>query len=124
MEYTRQIIFAFLFTIALEACSSMQKIESVSTIQELTVGKHSAAVFIVMYDKEVGKEAILKGIKRSKATIVYDYKNINAMAIKKPNDTTLKESMTYFQGIKGVLSVEYDHILPLIMPIEPKQEIQ
>ncbi len=113
-----------MFTITLVACSSKQKIESVSTIQEQTVDKHSTSVFIVMYDKEVGKEAILKAIKRSKATIVYDYKNINAMAIKKPDGTTLKESMTYFQGVKGVLSVEYDHIVPLIMSIEPKQEIQ
>ena len=71
-----------MFTIALVACSSMQKIESVSTIQELTVGKHSAAVFIVMYDKEVGKEAILKGIKRSKATICMIIKTLMQWPLK------------------------------------------
>ncbi len=85
---------------------------------------HSPNVFIVMYDKEVGKEPLLKAIKEYGAEIVYDYSMISGMALKKPADKTLEETMRHFRTVKGVLSVEYDHIVRLTDPVKPRLEVK
>ena len=77
-----------------------------------------------MYDAEIGKEPLLKAIKEYKCEIVYDYRIINGMALKKADDKSLEETMRYFKKIKGVVSVEYDHIYHLTDPIKPKLEIR
>ncbi|MCR5394150.1 MAG: DUF1294 domain-containing protein [Bacteroidales bacterium] len=79
--------------------------------------EHSADVFLLMYDKEVGKQPLLKAIEQYHCAIVYDYHTINGMALKKPADKTLEETMQFFRQVKGVLSVEYDHIYRLDDPV-------
>ena len=46
------------------------------------------------------------------------------MALKKPEDKTLEETMQYFKGVKGVTTVEYDHIIRLTDPVKPRLEIK
>ena len=65
-----------------------------------------------------------KAIKEYKCEIVYDYGMINGMALKKPEDKTLEETMQYFRGVKGVLTVEYDHIIRLTDPVKPRLEVK
>ena len=77
-----------------------------------------------MYDEKVGKEHLQKAIKEYKCEIVYDYGMINGMALKKPEDKTLEETMQYFRGVKGVLTVEYDHIIRLTDPVKPRLEVK
>ena len=77
-----------------------------------------------MYDQEAGKDSLLKAVKDYKAEIIYDYSIIPGMAIRKPDDKTLEESMQYFKKVKGVVSVEYDHIYRLTDPVKPKLEIE
>ena len=86
--------------------------------------EHSPNVFLVMYDAEIGKEPLLKAIKDYKVEIIYDYNIINGMALKKPEDKTLEETMQYFKSVKGVTNVEYDHIIRLIDPVKPRLEIK
>lgn len=82
--------------------------------------EHSPHTFLVMYDKTVGKEPLLEAIKKLKVTIVYDYGLITGMALRKPDDLSLEETMQHFRGVKGVTSVEYDHIYRLTDPVRPK----
>lgn len=77
-----------------------------------------------MYDQETGKEPLLKAVKEYKAEVIYDYSIIPGMAIKKPDDKTLEETMLYFKKVKGVVSVEYDHVYHLTDPVRPKLEIE
>ena len=86
--------------------------------------KHSPNVFLVMYDAEIGKEPLLKAIKDYKVEIIYDYNIINGMALKKPEDKTLEETMQYFKTVKGVTNVEYDYIIRLTDPVKPRLEIK
>ena len=86
--------------------------------------EHSPNVFLIMYDAEVGKEPLLKAIKEYKCEIVYDYGIINGMALKKPKDKPLEETMQYFKTVKGVTNVEYDNIIRLTDPVKPRLEIQ
>ena len=86
--------------------------------------EHSPNVFLLMYDAEIGKEPLLKAIKEYKCEIVYDYGIINGMALKKPDDKTLEETMQYFKSVKGVTNVEYDHVYRLTDPVKPRLEIK
>ena len=42
------------------------------------------------------------------------------MALRKPENLSLEETMQHFRGVKGVTSVEYDHIYRLTDPVRPK----
>ena len=101
-----------------------QTLRLIAPIKKDDFREHSPNVFLIMYDAEVGKEPLLKAIKEYKCEIVYDYGIINGMALKKPEDKTLEETMRYFKTVKGVLSVEYDHIYHLDDPVKSKFEIQ
>ena len=93
-------------------------------IKKDVLPEHSPNVFLVMYDAEIGKEPLLKAIKDYKVEIIYDYNIINGMALKKPEDKTLEETMQYFKTVKGVTNVEYDHIIRLTDPVKPRLEIK
>ena len=93
-------------------------------IKKDVLPEHSPNVFLVMYDAEIGKEPLLKAIMEYKCEIVYDYGIITGMALKKPKDKTLEETMQYFKTVKGVTHVEYDHIYRLTDPVKPKLEIK
>ena len=73
---------------------------------------------------EIGKEPLQKAIKEYKCEVIYDYNIINDMALKKPKDKTLEETMQFFKNVKGVTNVEYDHIIRLTDPVKPKLEIE
>ena len=118
------ILIAQIALLFFASCKTKQSIETALPIQHEYVPEHSPSVLIVMYDQETGKEPLLKAIKEYKAEIIYDYSIIPGMAIKKPDEKTLEETMQYFKEVKGVVSVEYDHIYHLTDPVKPKLEIE
>ncbi|MBR0265740.1 MAG: hypothetical protein IJQ60_17880 [Prevotella sp.] len=93
-------------------------------IKKDVLPEHSPNVFLVMYDAEIGKEPLLKAIKDYKVEIIYDYNIINGMALKKPDNKSLEETMQYFKKVEGVTNVEYDNIIRLTDPVKPKLEIK
>ena len=117
-------IIVVAFTMCFTSCKTKQRIESTLPVQHESIQEHSPSVLIIMYDKETGREPLLKAIKEYKAEIIYDYRIIPGMAIKKPDDKTLEETMQYFKKVKGVVSVEYDHIIRLTDPVKPRLEIE
>lgn len=84
--------------------------------------EHSDSVFLVMYDPQVGKASLLEAIEHYNAEIVYDYSMMPGMAIKRPANKSLEETMQYFRTVKGVVSVDYDHIIRLTDPVRPRLE--
>ena len=101
-----------------------QTLRTIVPIHKDDILEHSPNVFLIMYDAEVGKEPLLKAIKEYKCEIVYDYGIITGMALKKPEDKTLEETMQYFKKVKGVTNVEYDHVIRLTDPVKPRLEIK
>ena len=101
-----------------------QTLRTIVPIHKDDIQEHSPNVFLIMYDAEVGKEPLLKAIKEYKCEIVYDYGIINGMALKKPEDKKLEETMQYFKTVKGVTNVEYDHVIRLTDPVKPRLEIK
>ena len=119
------ILLAQIALIALTSCKTKQTVELSAPIESHKYGpEHSPNVFLVMYDEKVGKEPLQKAIKEYKCEIVYDYGIINGMALKKPEDKTLEEAMQYFKGVKGVTTVEYDHIIRLTDPVKPRLDVK
>lgn len=119
------ILAAQVAIVLLTSCKTKQMVELSTHIPESKYApEHSPNVFLLMYDAEIGKEPLLKAIKGYKCEIVYDYGIINGMALKKPEDKTLEETMQYFKTVKGVTNVEYDNIIRLTEPVKPRLEIQ
>ena len=119
------ILIVQIAIVFLTSCRSKQTVELSASIESHKYEpEHSPNVFLVMYDEKVGKEHLQKAIKEYKCEIVYDYGMINGMALKKPEDKALEETMQYFRGVKGVLTVEYDHIIRLTDPVKPRLEVK
>ena len=119
------IVIVQIAIVFLTSCRSKQTVELSASIESHKYEpEHSPNVFLVMYDEKVGKEHLQKAIKEYKCEIVYDYGMINGMALKKPEDKTLEDTMQYFRGVKGVLTVEYDHIIRLTDPVKPRLEVK
>ena len=120
------IIFVPIVLILSTSCRTKEHIEFSTPIllEQKIVPEHSPDVFLIMYDAKIGKEPLLEAIKEYKCEIIYDYGTINGMALKKPEDKTLEETMQYFKKVKGVTNVEYDHIIRLTDPVKPKLEIK
>ena len=118
------ILIAQIALLFLCSCKTKQHIEIAMPIHHEYTPEHSSNVFLIMYDAEIGKDPLLKAIKEYKCEIVYDYGIINGMALKKPANKTLEETMQYFKTVKGVMHVEYDHVYRLTDPVKPRLEIQ
>jgi len=129
-EVTRWATLLVLAIMALSSCRAKQQVVATATrniptpVEHGHVQEHSPSVLLVMYDAEVGKQPLLEAIKDYGCEIVYDYHMINGMALKKPDDKTLDETMQHFRRIKGVLTVDYDYIYHLTDPVKPKLEVR
>jgi len=119
------ILLAQIALIALTSCKTKQAVEVSAPIESHKYEpEHSPNIFLVMYDKEIGKEPLQKAIEEYKCEVIYDYNIINGMALKKPKNKTLEETMQFFKNVSGVTNVEYDHIIRLTDPVKPKLEIE
>ena len=118
------ILIVQIALIFLCSCGTKKEVLSVAHATHSDVIEHSPNVFLVMYDAETGKEPLQKAIKEYGCEVIYDYRNINGMALRKPESKTLEETMQYFKKVKGVLTVEYDHVYHLTDPVKPRLEIR
>jgi len=103
--------------IALSACATKRHAPIMDEHTQKMIMPHSPNVFLIMYDAKTGREPLMKAIKDYGAEIIYDYHSINGMALSKPKDRTLEETMEFFRKVKGILSVEYDHIYKIDDPV-------
>jgi len=117
------ILMIQIVLVVLTACKTRQPMEQPSRqVGSLPVSEHSSEVFLVMYDPKVGQEPLLEAIRKWKCEVVYDYHTISGMALKKPEDQSLEATMKHFRQVKGVVTVEYDHIIRLTDPVRPTLE--
>lgn len=118
---------------SLEAAISFGKANHQDAIYRLSTGQEIRLVeddesvsptnLIIMYDAEIGKETLLQAVKDYGAELLYDYRIISGIAIKIPEGKHILEAIAYFSKVKGVTTVERDHIYHLIDPVRPKLEV-
>lgn len=70
-------------------------------------------VLIIFYDGLVGKQPLLNEIAKQKASIVYTYRNFNALSVRLPQNTNEAKAIKRFQKVEGVLSVQQNRLLHL-----------
>ena len=75
--------------------------------------QYSAYTLIIFYDAEVGAEPLLRALTMIKAQVIYQYTNFHGLAITKPTDMTIEETIAYLEHVKGVLQVSRDAIYQL-----------
>lgn len=68
---------------------------------------------IIFYDPAVGKQPLLKAVRKMEAEILYDYKNFNGMAVRVPDSIRIEDAITRLRKVKGVLQVNRDRIYRL-----------
>lgn len=103
MKYIR----VFLILGLVMQCTAKQKVE------QKEVELQNIYNLIIYYDREIGKEYLLKSVQNYRAELLYDYDNINGIAIKIPSDKSIREAIRYFQQVKGVLSVNRDEVMQI-----------
>ena len=118
---------------SLEAAISFGKANHQDAVYRLSTGQEIRLVeddesvsptnLIIMYDAEIGKEALLQAVKDYGAELLYDYRIMSGIAIKIPVGKHILEAIAYFSKVKGVIAVERDHIYHLIDPVRPKLEV-
>jgi len=74
---------------------------------------YSPSTLIISYDTTVGKDSLLAAVERYQAELIYNYRIINAIAIRIPEGTSIQDAITYFQAVPGVIAVNRDRIMHL-----------
>ncbi len=90
----------------LASCRSMMPGANARTEVESTA---ESKVYIVLYDANVGTDAIESFIKKNKIEVLYRYENINGYALRLQNE----KQRAALAGTPGVLSVEEDRIMQI-----------
>ena len=62
-------------------------------------------VLIVYYDAAVGKHYLVKQARKLKCSVVYDYRNFNAVALQVPAREDMGKIINQLRNTKGVLQV-------------------
>ena len=65
---------------------------------------------MVFYDPLNGKDSLYQAIEEYGATILYDYRMVNAITIRIPTGTFIGDAIEFFKNVDGVTQVNRDHI--------------
>ena len=52
----------------------------------------------------------MKAIQKKGCAVLYEYKNLNGIAIKTPDDWDIEKAVAYFSKVKGVTFVNKDGV--------------
>ena len=121
----KQIVIFLVALATAMSCGTQKSVETINNsfpVQE-TLTDVSPDKLIIMYDEEIGKEPLLKAVEAYGAELIYDYSIIPGIAIRLPEGKDIKEAIEYFKKVKGVVSVERDHIYHLTDPVIPPTEL-
>lgn len=115
--------FALAFIIT--ACGTKQQQTEMEKprLERRDMGEFSPNTLLIMYDKEVGKEPLVKAIEAYKAKVIYDYGIVTGFAIRIPDDKKIGDAIQYFKKVEGVKSVERDRIYHIDDPIGPRRRL-
>lgn len=56
----------------------------------------------------------MKAVKKYGATVIYEYKTFDSIAIRLPEGKNVDEAKEHFEKVKGVIQVNYDRIMHLM----------
>lgn len=68
---------------------------------------------IIYYDAEAGSGELLKAAKKYGSKVIYEYRNINGVALTVPKGKTTGEAKLHYEKVPGVLLVTEDRKIQL-----------
>lgn len=103
----------FLLSVLLCACQSPSKPPQATEAVPTRQAQATTGNLIIFYDEGIGSGSLMKAVKDSGASLVYEYKNLHGIAIRPAANTNIQDAIAYFQKVNGVLSVEQDRLMKL-----------
>ena len=73
----------------------------------------SEHTLLIFFDSSIGKDALLEAIEEYGATIIYEYRIINSVAIRIPEGTFIGDAIEFFKNVDGVMAVRRDQSVHL-----------
>lgn len=121
MQVSKKIITAVVFSVFLTivlfpSCSSKRKLLKHGPLLKPTTVDTAAVTtrtLIVWYDKETGKQPLLKACDSIGAEIIYEYSNFNAVALRIPDGMKMSKAVSRLSKVEGVIAVNRDRIMHL-----------
>jgi len=108
----KTLVFVLLSTLLCACQNSSTPAQSTATPSQQQT-QDTTGNLIIFYDTQTGSAPLLKAVKTSGATLVYEYKNLYGIAIRPSSKTNIEDAIAYFKKVNGVLSVEQDRLLKL-----------
>ena len=120
----KQIILLFAVLAAALSCGTQKQTIVIDEPLPIKEGIDvSPDKLIIMYDEEIGKEPLLSAVEAYGAELIYDYSIIPGIAIRIPDGKDIHDAIAYFKKVRGVTTVERDHIYHLTDPVQPTLEV-
>ena len=109
----RLILLSALFAFC--ACSSQKTLTASVPVSAENTSEWLSTnrVLIVFYEGGLGRRHLMKQVKKLNCSIIYDYHNFNAVALKVPEKASIDEVIARLRQTKGVLQVSRDHVYKL-----------
>ena len=108
----KTLVFVLLSTLLCACQSPSTPAQSTATPSQQQT-QDTTGNLIIFYDAQAGSAPLLKAVKTSGATLIYEYKNLHGIAIRPSSKTNIEDAIAYFKKVNGVLSVEQDRLLKL-----------
>ena len=87
------------------ACGRRKRVE-----KDVPDGLSGNRVLIVFYEAGQGRRHLMKQVRKTKCSVVYDYRNFNAVALSVPEGEDMNSVIYKLRYTKGVLQVQRDRI--------------
>ena len=113
----RLVLLSALFAFC--ACSSQKTLTASVPVSAENSAENTSEwlstnrVLIVFYEGGLGRRHLMKQVKKLNCSIIYDYHNFNAVALKVPEKASIDEVIARLRQTKGVLQVSRDHMYKL-----------
>ncbi len=103
----KNILLPCLLALAIAGCHSARPLQSPPLPAQ---SAPNGSTLIIYYDATIGKAKLLEAAQQYKATVIYQYNELNGIAVTIPASATQEEAMRFFQNVPGVVSVQPDGV--------------
>ena len=113
----RLVLLSALFAFC--ACSSQKTLTASAPVSAENTAENTSEwlstnrVLIVFYERRLGRRHLMAEGQTLNCSIIYDYQNFNAVALKVPEEASIDEVIARLRQTKGVLQVSRDHVYKL-----------
>ena len=95
----KTLLFVLLSTL-LCACQSPSIPAQSNATPSQQQAQDTTGNLIIFYDAQTGSAPLLKAVKTSGASLIYEYKNLNGIAIRPSSKTKIEDAIDLFQESK------------------------